>query len=159
MSASSRAAASSLVRMERDAAESLGDRLAIAQHRAGDDVSNFRERRRTTNVGHRESQATSGATSSSLERIRLERRVEQLVVARRGTMHGAFAEWSEHGARAFPIGRNRKQRQRPAEVAVVAAARRFGDGVEPRARERTVEQRGERVRVALRRDSARRSSC
>ena len=49
----------------------------------------------------------------------------------------------------WPIARKREQRHRPAEIAVIATARRLGQHVQPCGGERGVEERSERERVYL----------
>src|SRR5690242_5475156 len=59
----------------------------------------------------------------------------------------SFANRGENFAGARPFSGQWKQRHRPAEVASIAAARGFGERIEPRARDGTIEQRGECVSV------------
>src|SRR5262249_46663817 len=71
-----------------------------------------------------------------------DRGVEKLHLTRRGAGVRALRERRKECSRAIPIHGNRKQRERPTEIALVKSPGRLRRRVEPRASEWTVQQRG-----------------
>ena len=86
-------------------------------------------------------------------RTRYARIAASVSVAASGTfaVERLARERREDRHRARPVIWNWKARERPAEVPVIAAARRLGDGREPRGGDGRVQERGERVRIVERR--------